>query len=327
MTAPDRLHNAAVQHCPHSSYGHPRMDTWLARSRRVLLVAIGGGGDAISSLPLAWFLQAVGKKVSVVNIHCIDNLPHTLQYAGASYGPACFSLSALPPRETRARFSEFFVAALTGIPCYSGTVNHGARALAQSLTVLMRHTRSNALACVDGGTDCLAGFDTRITSVLTDAICLAAIQHVRTPWIPLGVIGACADREMSLATFNSRLAKAAALRAFCGSLEWDHTTTPRFRRVLMAAKRRYTFSVSETIHRAATGRRGKWRNPYNQNIPIFPVQSRTFLFDARVVASRLNPFPRLCYTANDLATSKARIVAALKKHHPSPRPWASLVCD
>lgn len=304
---------------------HSAWNQWIAATNRVLIVGSGGGGDAISALPTVWALTNAGKDVILVNVHTADNPSAIAKSADAALGDACFKLRSRPRAEGRARFSEIEVESVTGIDAYTAVSNHGAHRLAGSLRRLCEVRGIDGIFCLDSGSDLLAGLDTKITSILTDAISFAAVSMLTSQWFPVGVIGATADLEMDITTFAARVALAAHSGEFCGFINWDYCQTHLYGDVLQLARQSHPFSVTEAVLRAATGACGKWTNSYGQTIDISPLMCATFVFGNQFVR-KVNPFVELCH-ASSFEQARASVCDLLSRTRPGERNWHRDITD
>jgi hypothetical protein len=293
-----------------------------------LVVGIGGGGDALAALPTICHLHLTGSKVVLANVHFSTAPDRLLQASTQTFGRVGVCLPNINLHDGRARPTEVLVGAALGVPTITFVVNHGAAALAESIRSVVSRFGVTSICAVDGGTDSLAGMDTRVTTVVTDAIALRALDDLASE-LPcaLGVIGACADDEMSPACFLERISKAARARALLGILPFPPDLVPRYRDLLAAVQDRYPCYVSEAVLRSAMGELGFFVNCYARPTQLNPLQALTFLLRLTHVTRRINHFVPAVRPLAPYDEVVADMVELLRVRKGNNRPWAEQIRD
>lgn len=293
-----------------------------------LVVGVGGGGDALAALPTISHLTLTGSQVVLANVH-FSTAPNRLRQACVqTFGKVGGRLPDTSLRDGRARPTEVLVGAALGVPAITFVANDGAEALADSIRSVASAFGITSICAVDGGTDSLAGLDTRITTVVTDAITLRALDALSSE-LPcaLGVIGACADDEMSLSCYLARISEAAQAGALVGILPFPPELIPRYRDLLAVVQARYPCFVSEAVLRSATGDTGSFVNCYGRSTQLNPLQGLTFLLRLSHVTRRVNPFVPAVQPLATYEEVVDAIVDLLRARTGDNRPWADQIRD
>jgi len=299
------------------NYNTISLDKWLTNCSKVLVVGVGGGGDAISSFPTIRFIQNAGKEVVFANIHISSDPVTFVNYSQLSIGKSGFKMYSQPKGEKTARCIELLLNSSFQIPIYTCLSNYGAAELANSLRLIIEANNINAIFAVDGGTDTFAGIDTNITSIINDAISLAALSMLNFKNFPLGIIGCCADLEMDLNKFMEKFSLALSNNSYMGVIDFPVILKDDYFSLLSNAKRSYPFFVCETVYKASQGTNGTYINCYNQNIPIFPFQMFTFVFNSNFIIESLNPFVKIVESCLTFDESRLQLLNYLNKTNPT----------
>jgi hypothetical protein len=193
---------------------------WLNSISNVLVIGIGGGGDAISAYPTINYLKNANKNIYFANIHVSSDPENFKLFSKLSYGNAAFILNEQPLNEKRARCIELILESQLKVPCYSCLSNYGVSDLSNSLKLIIEENNIDGIIAIDGGTDSLASIDTNITSIINDAISLAALSILNFSIIPIGIIGCCADLEMDLDKFMLTFSSALKNGSYLGVIDF-----------------------------------------------------------------------------------------------------------
>jgi hypothetical protein len=301
-------------------------DEWSTKINRVLILGIGGGGDAISALPTIQHLRKKGKEIILANTHYTSDVINFRTFSQRQIGPSGFIMSGQPFPESNARCIELIVASFLHVPTYSCISNYGSIGLLQSLELIIQENAIDAVIAIDGGTDSLAGVDTNITSVINDAISLGAISKLNLKYLPLGIIGCCADLEMDIFKFMEKLSFIMRNDAYIGMIDFSSETHNLYSRIVNTAKKEYTFFVSESILRAVDGEYGHFLNCYGQEIPLYPFQRFTFFVDSKFISTQINPFVKIVDDSSTFEEAKKLISLFLTSNYPE-KAWYDLLSE
>jgi len=203
----------------------------FARSRRPLVLGIGGGGDVVGAAAVAKLLEQGGAEAIVGGTtwerRVVDPRPGPRsedEVDGAARRLARGVL--LADGATRVGrdgppFAEALVARALDRPTLLVDVTLGPRAIARSLTAALHELGCDAVLFVDVGGDAVAsGEEPGLASPLCDAMMLAAGAHlaaVATVPVLAAVFGAGCDGELAPGEVLTRVALICAAGAFAGA--------------------------------------------------------------------------------------------------------------
>jgi hypothetical protein len=213
-------------------------EAMLRRSRRPLVLGMGGGGDVVGALATAELTRLYDGADPVLGgvtweRRPIDPLPGpraVSEIEDAEELAPCVLL-ARPGTRVRerterertgreVRFAESGMAEFLGHPTVLVDINGGAAAVAAGLAQGARALGCDLLVFIDVGGDVLAqGAEAGLTSPLCDAVMLAAAARLSTAGqaVLAGVFGIGCDAELTPAEVLARLADVAAAGGFCGA--------------------------------------------------------------------------------------------------------------
>jgi hypothetical protein len=305
-----------------------RLLDWLGFRGGILVLGIGGGSDAVSAIPVILLLRSLGMRIAVGNIHRAGDAASTMVLAEKRWGDWACEFNVAPNVDRFARPTEVIVSKELGIQGVSVFANGGARGLRSSILEFMQSEGCSRVFLIDGGTDALAGFDSNVTTVVTDALGLATAVMLSesTEVVPLGVIGACADGEMEVDLFLKRLGQANLEGGLLGLLPFPKDGVDLFELVLRKVRDSYPGFVADTVLRAARGTLESFTNLYGSTVHVAPWQAITFVIDARWAARR-NPFAEAVLDTSSYEDARDRIVELLRQADPSRKDWESRVVD
>jgi ribulose-5-phosphate 4-epimerase/fuculose-1-phosphate aldolase len=196
----------------------------LARSRRPLVIGIGGGGDVVGALATAETLRLRQGAEPVVGGVSWERRPidpepgprSAAEIEGArELGPGVMLAEAdTRVRASGVRFAESRMAELLGEPTLLVDGTRGPRTLAGGLTAAMDWLGCDLIVFLDVGGDALAhGDEPGLGSPLCDAVLLAAAEHLRRAGaVPVlgAIFGIGCDGELTPAEVRARLAEVEA---------------------------------------------------------------------------------------------------------------------
>jgi hypothetical protein len=264
-------------------------DTLLSRSRRPLILGIGGGGDVVGALATAEACRAHGADPVVGGVtwerRPIDPAPGPRAEAeiegGRRLAPGVLAATgATRVRDSGVLFAESRMAELLGEETVLVDATLGPAALAEGIAAAAAALGTDLVVFVDVGGDALAhGDEAGLASPLCDSLLLAAAARLADRGAPpiLGAIfGVGCDGELSSAEVLERLAEVAAAGGFAGA----RGLTPAVAARLEAAVEAVPTEASAQALRCfrgetgtATIRRGR------RTVELSPVGALTFYFD------------------------------------------------
>ena len=204
-------------------------DALLTRTRRPLVLGIGGGGDVVGALATAEAARLHGANPVVGGVtwerRPVDPLPGPRTVAeiegGRELAPGV--LAAGPDTRIRAsgvRFGESRMAEYLGEETVLVDPTGGPAAVAAGITGAAEALGADLVVFVDVGGDAIAhGHEPGLGSPLCDAILLAAAARMAAAGTPVlgGLFGAGCDGELTPAEVDERLAEIGAAGGLAGA--------------------------------------------------------------------------------------------------------------
>jgi hypothetical protein len=281
-------------------------DLLLARSRRPLVLGIGGGGDVVGALATAEVCRAQGASPIVGGVtwerRPIDPKPGPRAEAeienARSIAPGILAVTGeTHVRDSGVRFAESRMAALLGEETILVDANLGPAALADGLAAAAAALAVDLIVFLDVGGDALAhGDEPGLASPLCDSLMLAAAARLADGVAPpvLGAIfGVGCDGELAVTEVLERIAEVAAAGGFAGA---RGLTAPVAARLEQAVEAVPTEASAQALRcsRGETGtatiRQGR------RTVEVSPVGALTFYFD---VAAAVGSAARLAAAVMD----------------------------
>jgi hypothetical protein len=279
-------------------------DALLSRSRRPLVLGIGGGGDVVGALATAEACRALGAQPVVGGVtwerRPIDPAPGPRaesEIEGARrLAPGVLAATA----ETRVRdsgvlFAESRMAGLLGEETVLVDATLGPAALAAGIEAAAGELGADLLVFVDVGGDALAhGDEPGLASPLCDAVLLAAAARLAERAPVLGAIfGVGCDGELTVAEVLERLAEVAAAGGFAGARGLTAGVAARLEEAVEAVPTEASAQALRCF-RGETGtvtiRQGR------RTVELSPVGALTFYFD---VAAAVGSAARLAAAVSE----------------------------
>jgi hypothetical protein len=263
-------------------------DGLLSRSRRPLVLGIGGGGDVVGALATAEVCRAHGASPIVGGVtwerRPIDPAPGPRAEAeienARRIAPGVLgATSETRVREQGVLFAESRMAGLLGEETVLVDATLGPAALADGLASAAAELEADLVVFLDVGGDALAhGDEPGLASPLCDSILLAAAARLaRTEVEVLGaVFGVGCDGELAVAEVLERISEVAAAGGFAGA---RGLTAPIAARLEQAVEAVPTEASAQALRcfRGETGtvtiRQGR------RTVELSPLGALTFYFD------------------------------------------------
>jgi hypothetical protein len=264
-------------------------DLLLSRSRRPLVLGIGGGGDVVGALATAEACRLHGAEPVVGGVtwerRPIDpqSGPRAESEIEGARRLAPGVLAASPGtrvRESGVLFAESRMAGLLGEENVLVDATLGPEPIANGLAAAATELGSDLIVFVDVGGDALAhGDEPGLASPLCDSIMLAAAARLwKARAVPVlgGIFGVGCDGELTPAEVLERIAEVAAAGGFAGARGLTPAIAARLEEAVEAipteasaqAVRCFHGAIGETAIRE--GRR---------TVELSPVGALTFYFD------------------------------------------------
>jgi hypothetical protein len=268
-------------------------DVLLGRSKRPLVLGIGGGGDVVGALATAETCRLAGAQPVVGGVtwerRPID--PHP----GARPATDIENARELAPGvlaatgETRVRengvlFAESRLAGLLGEETVLVDATLGPAELADGIVAAAAALRCDLIVFLDVGGDALAhGDEPGLASPLCDALLLAAAARIAAsgdaPPVLGAVFGAGCDGELTPAEVLERLAEVAA----AGGLAGARGLTPQVAARLAEAIEVVPTEASASAVRCFRGELGRFEiRGGRRSVELSPLGALTFYFDVPV---------------------------------------------
>jgi hypothetical protein len=260
----------------------------LARSRRPLVLGIGGGGDVVGALATAEACRLHGAEPVVGGVtwerRPIDPQPGPRaesEIEGARrLAPGVLAASpGTRVRESGVLFAESRMAEVLGEETVLVDATLGPPALADGLAAAAELLGSDLIVFVDVGGDALAhGDEPGLASPLCDAIMLAAAARLaeRGATVLGGIFGIGCDGELTPAEVLARLAEVGA----AGGLAGARGLTPNVARRLEDAVRVVPTEASAQALRCFRGELGRAEiRSGRRAVELSPAGALTFYFD------------------------------------------------
>jgi hypothetical protein len=202
----------------------------LRRSRRPLVIGMGGGGDVVGALATAELARLYDGAEPVLGGLTWERRPFD-PVPGPRAAAEIVDAEELAPGillagpDTRVRdrdvvFAESRMAEFLAEPTVLVDINDGPATVAEGLAQAIAGLKCDLLVLVDVGGDVLAqGDEPGLRSPLCDAVMLAAGGRLSTSGQPalLGVFGIGCDAELTPDEVLARLATVAAAGGLCGA--------------------------------------------------------------------------------------------------------------
>jgi hypothetical protein len=284
-------------------------DLALARSRRPLVIGIGGGGDVVGALATAEAARLCGARPVVGGVSWerrpIDPVPGPRAASEIEGATELAPGVLLAGARTRVRgrdvlFAESHMAEFLGEETVLLDLSGGPAAIAGGLAEAASKLEVDLIVFADVGGDVLAhGDEPGLGSPLCDALMLAAaVRLERAGHEVLGAIfGPGCDGELTLAEVSSRLVDVAV----AGGLAGARGLTPPIAERLEAAVEHVPTEASAQAVRGFRGAAGPTAiRGGRRTLELMPAVALTVYFDVTVAYEASAPLARAVYDAGSL---------------------------
>jgi hypothetical protein len=258
----------------------------LSRSRRPLVLGIGGGGDVVGALATAEACRAHGAEPVLGGVtwerRPIDPTPGPRaepEIEGARrLAPGVLAATgATRVRESGVVFAESRMAELLGAETVLVDATLGPAAIAAGIAAAAAELGADLVVFVDVGGDALAhGDEPGLASPLCDALMLAAAARLEEAPVLGAIFGVGCDGELTVAEVLDRLAEVAAAGGFAGARGLTAGVTARLAEAVEAIPTEASAQALRCFHGEtgrATIRQGR------RTVELSPVGALTFYFD------------------------------------------------
>ena len=275
------------------------------KSKRALIMGLGGGGDVIQGIPVARLFEQLNfEEIYIGGISCQwwmpDGRPQSDVYRVSVLGPTLYNIHDLSGTEllapeirsvtTESKIGDCQPAeavlanALPGKVFVAGLLN-GSAGLAASLKQFVENNRIDLVVGVDIGSDSFHRGDEvqPAHTSLVDFMSLGALLDLPCP-IFYGVSGYGCDGEMQISELDERVGVVMKAGGYLGA----HGITQADAREMLKACEVYPDPVEPLAPLAATGELG-WKRvnthgPWGTPVHVTPAAAVMFFFDPRVLA-------------------------------------------
>ncbi len=266
------------------------LEKLIRKSKRAILIGIGGGGDIVGTIPTARLL-------GMFNIECIlGGLPWERSVYDPIPGPRTLDeIRNLNPLNdtvwfanrdtvttTGVRFAETQIAEIYGIETLLVDITRGIEGVVEGLGKAMRAMDADLLIGIDVGGDSLAfGDEKGLASPLADSIMRASLAELEREFsIVLGVFGYGSDGELS----PQELERSLSVVAKGGGLLGAWGITPEVVRELEMVISKVGTEASRIPVECAKGAIGETTiRGGTRKVILSPMSTLTFYFSPRVV--------------------------------------------
>ena len=251
---------------------------------KVLVFGIGGGGDIVSTIPVANFLRRFGVEVlhgSVVwDRIIIDPKPGPRSLDELENVEIVNDVVAFAHPETRTKYGvepNVARAAKHFGSVVALDITKGAKRLAEGLRDFASQHNISLIIGVDAGGDAISiGFESGVKSPLSDAICVAALKDVEGV---VAVFGFGSDGELRLEELMLNISELFRLNGFLGCSAMSRKAYEEMKEIT-----RFVVTEASSIPLMAyEGEFGVKKIRKSRTVVITPLCTLTFYFKARSV--------------------------------------------
>ncbi|MGF1530836.1 MAG: DUF1152 domain-containing protein [Puniceicoccaceae bacterium] len=296
------------------------------KSKRALILGLGGGGDVIQGIPMARLFKTLNfEKIFIGGVSCQwwmpDGKPQSDVYGVSVLGPTLYDIHQLSPAEDWApqlrgvstassigncQPAEAVLAdKLGGVPFVAGLLE-GTVGLAKSLQSFVTEQRIDLVVGVDIGSDSFhRGDEVQLAHTsMVDFMSIGALLDLPCP-IFYGVSGYGCDGEMQLSELDQRVAVVMQKGGYLGA----HGLTQGDVAAMLEACEIYPDPVEPLAPLAATGQLGLRRvnthGPWGTPVHVTPLAAVMLFFDPAVMAAEVSKGILALRSSRSLAEAEA----------------------
>ena len=274
----------------------------VRKSKKALVIGIGGGGDIVGAVPTSNYLNLLGVKTILGGLTW-ERLPIDPQP-----GPRTFSeiinleliseTTAFANSKTRTKTGVRFAASRVAEFFNSKTIlvdiNKGVQGVVKGLTETAEKLNLDLIIGVDVGGDSIArGTEVTLKSPLADSTMVSALAQLKVPSI-LGVIGIGCDGELTIQELLDDIAHIIKLGGYIGAR--GLTTSDLV--LLEKLVKKIPTEVSSMVVEAARGKTGIFKIRGGTRVAnLSPLAIITFYFNPKII------FEKHCLIAKRLANT------------------------
>lgn len=276
--------------------------------RNILLLGIGGGGDIVSTVPLARYLRFLGAQILFGAVawerSIIDPTPgplhlkdfENIEIVASNIGLIRGKVKARGIIPQVSRFSK-----ITGEPVFIVDIWNGVKGVIKGLNEIIEKYNIDVVVGVDVGGDVLAeGFEKELRSPLADQVMLAALSKINAHSF-IAVAGLGADGELPLNTLLKRVALIAKNKGLVGARGLTQADVVELSKIVSHVKTEaskipilaFSGFIGETTIRSGS-----------RKVEVNPILTLTFIFDTKVVYSLSKLAPRIVNTESLIEANK-----------------------
>jgi hypothetical protein len=262
-----------------------------------MVIGIGGGGDVVGTIPSSRYLRWLGLRTIIGGLtwerYVNDPEPGPRKMEEIvdieMLAPTVGLATGRTKTTKGVRFTESIVAEVLNEKTVLIDLNQGVQGVISGLNEAIDKLGVDLFIGTDVGGDVLAGGKEKgIHSMLADSMMLAAMVNLNIPAV-LGVLGGCADGELTLEELNGQIAKIASLGGFLGA----RGLTPGDVEMLEYVIPYTRTEASMLACMAARGVQGEIeiRGGYRK-VTLTPMSAMIFYFDPKVVFENISSVAR-----------------------------------
>lgn len=287
----------------------PSLMELALKSHRAMVMGVGGGGDAILTIPIANYLSSLGvKAICVGGVNCQWWTPKGEPFSNAKgtclVGPMVYDISRLTDGESWApmvvgvkatssfegrRPPEAAICESVKWDAFVAGLSQGVVGLRDSLRQVVAKREIDLFVGVDCGSDSFHDGNEvgPAHTSLVDFMSLSAMIQLDCP-VVYAVAGYGCDDEMEVEEQDERVARVMKAGGFLGA----HGFTQRDVNEMMAACALFPDPIEELAIRAAQGELGlrfvPVDSPWGRRVRVTPLAAVMLFFDPRVMVEQVS---------------------------------------
>lgn len=241
----------------------------MIKGRRVLIVALGSGGDIISSCQLKWALE---ENDNTCFLSFFD-------FRGISF-EIVSSTKVLPvtlKNKNTVRYFAPYVGSTLGLNVFAIDARILNSDLLSSINDFISRHNIDLVVGVDGGGDVFARFDTKILNVLPDAFGLKILSGLSIESF-IAVLAPTADRELTREQWETVLSQSYQRNGFVTILDQNIEFRDKYREIQDVSAQAGPSYVNKVVGLAADGFFGVYTTPYGFSMDVNPYQRFIYIF-------------------------------------------------